>query len=229
MLHEHRAQVLARDVVRAGNEMWVNGQVPPGERRIKKEIWDRAEVRRILDICKDHDKSITAVRGGVPVGHEALSELARIPAAGYSADRSSGVPSAQRSKGEVVRGDIVPASVECIDLPEALQECSLKLSDLEGLSKELPLGHASDLLLPFCEADLSVGYADPALRRGNRLDELATSLVMCGLCVPTQRLVPIGIKLFCVAKNGDVGAPKSQRLIWDCRPVSAMLKHRWTT
>ena len=220
-LHQLRGEVLARDVCRAGNELWAGRKIPPWERTIAKESKRSVEGERILECCLDFDCQTTAVRDSVPCGHEALSALARTPTAGYSG-QGSGVPSAGRSK-TIERGDIIKAQIDCIDLPDGSDSCSLRLCDLDELASHLPLGDASDLLLPVWEADHVLGYADPSLRAGRQLDELAAMLVMSGLCVPTTALVPVGIKLFCVAKHGDGGA-KSQRLIWDCRAVSAMCK-----
>ena len=220
-LSQQRSLFLARDVVRAGNEMWAGGRVPPWERRIAGNVDSSGEVGRIVDACRDFDQRTAAFRDSVPIGHQALSVLARIPPGGYSG-LSGSIPSAKCASVE--RGDIVPAIVDAIDLPSVSGKCTLRYEQLEKLSAELPSGNASDLLLPLWEADHEVGYADPKLRSGAMLDELAVMLAMCGLCVPTNRAVPVGVKLFCVAKNGDVGAPKSQRLIWDCRAVSAMCR-----
>lgn len=220
-LEHHRSLVLAREVVRAGNEMSVSGAIPPWQRRIAEGAENCGEVGRIFDACRDFDKRTAAFRDCVPSGHEALSVLARTPLGGYSS-LQSGIPRAKGAKIE--RGDVVPAMIDAIDLPNDSGNCTLRLADLPELASEMPSGDASDLLLPLWQADHSVGYADPRLRAGATLDELAVMLTMCGLCVPTNRLVPVGVKLFCVAKNDDFGAPKSQRLIWDCRAVSGMCR-----
>ena len=220
-LHHHRSQCLARDVVRAGNEMWAGGRVPPWERRIAGHVEQGGEVGRIVDACRDFDTRTAAFKDSVPSGHQALSVLARMPPGDYSG-LSGGIPSAKSATVE--RGDIVPANIDAIDLPSVSGSCTLRMEQLTELAAEVPSGNALDLLLPVWQADHEVGYADPKLRSGVMLDELAVMLAMCGLCVPTNRAVPVGVKLFCVAKNGDVGAPKSQRLIWDCRAVSAMCR-----
>ena len=220
-LHIQRAKLLARDVIRAGNELWAGGSTAPDHRRIRESVWERADVARILDDCKDHDKTMAAMRVSTPTGHPALCRLAKTSRAAYGMSGADGLSS---SESGVRRGDVVPAKIDCIDLPDAKTSCSLRLADVPQLAAELPLGDASDLLLPLAQGSAVSGYADPALRRGEHLNTLATMMVMCGLCVPTTRAVPLGIKLFCVAKNEKVGEAKSQRLIWDCRPVSEMCR-----
>ena len=222
-LHMHRAKLLARDVIRAGNELWQGDSTSPDHRRIGEEIWERPDVARILENCREHDTAMTALRVTTPCGHAALCQIAKTSPSGYGFRGQKGdLPSSTGSS--VNRGDIVPAQIECIDLPDASDSCKIQLSDLPELAAELPLGTATDLLLPLHQGSTVRGFADPALRSGAQLDELASMMLMCGLVKPTVRAVPCGIKLFTVAKNDKVGESRSQRLIWDCRPVSEMCR-----
>ena len=108
-LHEHRAKLLARDVIRAGNELWKGGPVTPDYRRIGKEVWERADVSRILEDCKEHDISMTAAQVTTPTGHAALSQLAKVTPSGYGSrgQQKGELPSSIESS--VCRGEIVSA------------------------------------------------------------------------------------------------------------------------
>ena len=68
-------------------------------------------------------------------------------------------------------------------------------------------------------------FCDPVLAPSSPgLIELAALLVIFSICEPAAPLLPesCGIRVFTVSKGG-IG-PKSQRMIWDCRRVSALCK-----
>ena len=195
VLKTQRAKLLARDVIRASNELWCSGAVPPDHRRIDEEAWDRPAVARILEDCRDFDASMTAARVSTPNGHESLCRLAKVSSGGYGFHGAKEEDISRSTGSSVSRGEVVPAQIDCIDLPDASGGCSLRLSDLPELAAEMPSGHAADLLLPLHEGTAVRGYADPALRSGVELNTLAAMMLMCGLVTPTARAVPFGIKL----------------------------------
>ena len=140
-LRDQRVSVLSSHLVRAGHELWQNGVKHPDNKRNPSVSADDASLLRVTGLCREFDKKIAAVRNSVPSGRQALCRLARELPEAYSGGPSN-------SKATVQRGDVVPADLNCIDLPEPSGFCGVTLADLPELKAHLPSGDASDLLLP---------------------------------------------------------------------------------
>ena len=155
-----------------------------------------------------------------PNGYQSFVELTKVGCSYNHANRSSDI--------EPARGEIVGAILGDIDIPSPESVCNLDGAKIfaEALPETFLQGTAADLIRDDVP-DISdiKAFCDPVLAPGSPgLIELAALLVIFSVCEPAARLLPesCGVRVFTVSKGG-VG-PKSQRMIWDCRRVSAMCK-----
>lgn len=169
-------------------------------------VGDWGEVERLRVLADEHTARVAR-------GSESWSGS---PAAAFW--RLSGRPTAYGASDTPVRGDVVPARVDCIDLPSASSKFDAKLAwpqldDWKGWMMRDPPPPAEELAAVRT-------YADPELRPGSPgLVRLAWRMFKAGMLRPVRRRGDAGIDMFTVVKREG-----HQRLVFDMRRANLAFK-----
>ena len=128
--------------------------------------------------------------------------------------------------GDLERGDVCPAKVDCVALPSCgtLFPIKLAVPEVEEWRSTLLRDDAAEPATINAVQESVGSFADPSLRAGSaELVELAIKMWRRGLVTPTVAEAPFGVELFTVFKRVEDGG-EVQRLIFDCRRVNCCFK-----